>query len=286
MRYLFNSFSLPDHDLPALLRAAHRYGYDGLELRTDQGHNHRIEVDTDRAFRMNAQAQIQGSGLTVDCLCLSAEISDPDRKDTALAQVSARIDLAADIGTPLVRVFGGAFPDSVSRQEARNNLIDVLQRLADHGNRQGVTVCLETHDQWTDPAELADIMTAVDHPGAGLIWDILHTSRRPDAALADTYRSLARWIRHVQMHDALLRTDRLEFRPIGRGEIDHLELLAVLGIGGYDGAIAGEWMNWEPGDIHLPREIDQMRRYETLLHEVTSSSSRRPGGASGTGAMA
>ncbi len=283
MRYLFNTFSLPDHDLPALLGAAHRYGYAGLEVRTDTGHAHNIEIDTSDAFRAEARDQIQASGLSVDCLCLSAEIGDPSRKDAVLQQVSKRVDLACDIGAPLVRVFGGRFPDTVSRQDARNNLIGTLQRLADHGQRRNVTICLETHDEWTDPAELADIMTAVDHPSAGLIWDILHTSRRSGATLADTYRTLNPWIRHVQMHDALLRQDRLEFRPIGHGEIDHLELLAILSAGGYDGAIAGEWMNWEPGDIHLPREISQMHRYETLLHNVAISASERTRPA-GTGA--
>lgn len=285
MRYLFNSFSLPDHDLPALLRSAREYGYDGLEIRTDKGHAHHVEVDTDRAFRTEVRAQILASGLTIDLLCLSTEISDPTTKAPVMQQVSARIDLASDIGVPLVRVFGGRIPDTVSRQQAKNNMIEILRRLGDHGNRQDVTICLETHDEWTDPAELADIMTAVDHPSAGLIWDILHTSRRPGAALGDTYRTLAPWIRHVQMHDALLRQDRLEFRPIGHGEIDHLELLAVLGDGGYDGAIAGEWMDWEPGDIHLPREIGQMRRYEALLQNLATSSNRHPR-PMGTGALA
>ena len=265
MRYLFNSFSLPEHDLPALLSAAHRYGYAGLEIRTDKGQAHHIEVDTGDAFRAEVRAQIQASGLTVDCLCLSTEISDPARSDAVVQQVRPRIDLASDIGVPLVRVFGGRFPDTVSRQHARNNVIDVLRRLAEHGQGRGVVVCLETHDAWTDPAELAGIMDAVNHPNAALIWDILHTGRGSGASLAEAYVTLRPWIRHVQIHDALLRLDRLEFRPIGHGD-----LLALLGGGGYDGAIAGEWMNWEPGEIHLPREITQMRRYETLLREAAA----------------
>lgn len=279
MRYLFNSFSLPDHDLPALLRAALRYGYAGLEIRTDKGQAHHIEVDSDRAFRADVRDQIQASGLAVDCLCLSTQISDPTQQGEVLQQVSRRMDLASDIGVPLVRVFGGPFPDTFSRQRARNNLIDVLRQLADHGRRRDVVVCLETHDQWTEPAELAEIMTSVAHPYAALIWDVLHTGRGSGASLADAYRTLRPWIRHVQMHDALLRLDRLEFRPIGQGDIDHLELLALLGGGGYGGAVAGEWMNWEPGEIHLPREIAQMRRYETLLREAAVPSPPRDPGA-------
>lgn len=275
MRYLFNSLSLPDHDLPALLEAAHRYGYAGLEIRIDQGHAHHIEVDQDAAFRREVQSQVQASGLSIDVLCLSTAISDPIHKEAALAEITARIDLASDIGVPLVRVFGGQFADTISRQRARNNLIEILQTLADYGHGRNVAICLETHDEWTDPTERDDIMTAVDHPSAGLVWDILHTSRRASTTLSDTYRTLAPWIRHVQMHDALLRQDRLAFRPIGHGEINHLELLAVLAAGGYSGAIAGEWMDWEPGDIHLPREIGQMHRYEALLHDATDSSSDR-----------
>lgn len=274
MRYLFNSFSLPDHDIAGLLAAAHRFGYSGLELRTDKGHAHGVEVSSDSDVRRRAAAQIVSSGLSVDCLCLPTEIADPDAAAAVLAQVQSGVDLASDVGIPFVRVFGGEFPDVIARATARQHVVDILTRLADHASTRDVVVCLETHDRWADPGELRRVMTRVDHPHAGLLWDVWQTGRRAGASLADSYHTLSPWIRHVQMHDGLLRIDRLEFRPIGRGDIDHLEVLALLRGGGYQGAIAGEWIDWEPGEVHLPRELAQMHHYEALLNSVHGSAVR------------
>jgi sugar phosphate isomerase/epimerase len=71
-----------------------------------------------------------------------------------------------------------------------------------------------------------------------------------------------------------LRLDRLEFRAIGDGDIDHLELLALLMAGGYSGALGGEWINWEPAEVHLPRELATLQRYEALLQGARSSTGR------------
>ena len=38
-----------------------------------------------------------------------------------------------------------------------------------------------------------------------------------------------------------------------------MELLAGAGYSGY---LSGEWIKWEPAEVHLPREIATMKGYE------------------------
>jgi hypothetical protein len=36
----------------------------------------------------------------------------------------------------------------------------------------------------------------------------------------------------------------------------------LLRAAGYDGYLSGEWIDWEPCEVHLPRELATMRVYE------------------------
>jgi hypothetical protein len=55
---------------------------------------------------------------------------------------------------------------------------------------------------------------------------------------------------------------------MGEGEIDHKRALALALQAGYQGYLSGEWIDWHPWEIHLPRELSVLRRYEwELAHE-------------------
>ncbi|MGL5930740.1 MAG: sugar phosphate isomerase/epimerase family protein [Dermatophilaceae bacterium] len=272
MRYQFNSYSMPDADLDTLFSAAHRYGYDGVELRLTEGHRHGVEPDLSATARARVRRQIDASGLRVDCLCSSARLAVPSTAESALAETERALSLAADIGARYVRVFGGPVPDDTSRNRAGEALVDGLRRAGAGAAGRGVTVLLETHDDWAAPATVARIMSEVGHPTAvGVLWDVWHTGRTGRSSVGDAHAILEPWIRHVQMHDGMLRQDRLAWRRIGQGEVDHLEMLACLLASGYDGAVSGEWIDWEPADEHLPRELATMRHYEQLLRSVRTT---------------
>ena len=50
--------------------------------------------------------------------------------------------------------------------------------------------------------------------------------------------------------------------PIGEGAIDHRRALELLTEFGYQGYISGEWIRWEPWEVHLPRELATLKTYE------------------------
>ena len=47
--------------------------------------------------------------------------------------------------------------------------------------------------------------------------------------------------------------------PVGQGDIDHAAALRCLKQSGYDGAVSGEWIQWEPHEVPLPRELALLR---------------------------
>lgn len=268
----FTSFSAPAADLSGLVALARRYDYQGLELRIGAGHGHAVEPGLDAAGRRRVREVITEHGLGLSCLGSGALLSRADDRRRHLATAMAAVDLAADCGAELVRVFAGPLVDDVSRSDAQRLLIASLRSVTAHAADRGVTVGLETHDDWSDPARLRTVMTEVDHPAVGIVWDVWHPGRSAGASIADAHRLLQPWIRHVHVHDGLLRLDRLEFRAMGEGDLDHREVFELLHAARYPGAVSGEWLDWEPAEIHLPRERAALRALEhAVLDRPTST---------------
>jgi len=262
VKYAFMTFSCPDLTFDAVLDTAQRFGYDGVELRISSNHRHGLEWDTPPAVRRAARAKAEEAGVALCCVATSCRLADP-AAEGMIEQARQSINLAADLGAPRIRVFGGKFPEAVSREEATEVLTRSLSVLAEHAQARGVVVCLETHDAWCDPAHVAEVMRRVDHPAVGVNWDIMHPVRVAGKTMDEAFEALRPWIGHVHFHDGCLAPDRPGLTPIGEGDIDHRRAVALLKGMGYTGFLSGEWIGWEPCEVHLPRELATMKRYES-----------------------
>lgn len=262
MKYAFMSFSAPHLSLQDMLAYASQTGYDGIEPRIDSKHAHGIELDTSAAQRQEIRKRAEDSGVALCCIATSCKYADPAAAPTWVEQTRHAIALASDIGSPRLRVFGGAIPQHVTREQAIDSLVQSLSAVADEAEQHGVTICLETHDDWTDPAHVAAVMRQVDHPAIGVNWDYQHTTRLAKATVDQAFEVLRPWIQHVHFHDGENRADKLVFLPVGQGGYDNQRVVELLLHAGYDGYLSGEWINWEPYDTHLPRELAAMRQLE------------------------
>jgi len=255
------SFSCPELSLAEILTLARRFGYDGIEARMSADHKHGVEVSAFTTDRERIKLTVAQSGVALCCLATSCSYADPEKRKENLKMTLRAIDLAGDLGTPCIRVFGGRIPEGIDRAAAIAALIEALGSVADHAEERGVTVCMETHDDWCDPAHVAAVMQGVDRPGIAVNWDIMHPIRRGGATMDSAFQTLKPWIRHVHFHDGTIEGN-LQMTPIGEGAIDHLRAVELLTQLGYEGYMSGEWINWEPYETHLPRELATMRQYE------------------------
>jgi sugar phosphate isomerase/epimerase len=260
MKYAFMTFSTPALGLPETLEIAGYYGYDGIEPRLDAQHAHGVEVNTTAAERNTIRHLVDGSDVALACLATSVTYANPDTTAEMIRQTHERIDLAGDLAVPALRVFGGTIPEGVSREQAIDLLVSSLGTVADHAGERAVTLCVETHDDWCDPAHLATVLRRVKHPAIAANWDIMHPVRTGSATMDAAFHALEPWIRHLHIHDG--GGDNVSFAPIGSGDIDHRRALELLAGASYDGYLSGEWINWEPHDVHLPRELAAMQRFE------------------------
>ena len=264
MKYAFMTFSTPQLTLEGVLETAELYGYEGVEFRLDAKHAHGVEVAATAAERREMRDRIAASGIAPCCLATSIKYADPAVKDDMLKQTHERIDLAGDLGSPAIRVFGGAVPADLPREQAIEHVAACLASVADHAAERKVTVCMETHDHWCDPAHVAAVLSRVNHPAIACNWDVMHPVRMGFATVETSFEVLKPWIRHTHLHDGV-GGQALKLVPIGTGDIDHKAFIRCLKSIHFKGFLSGEWIGWEPFEIHLPRELATLKKYEQDL---------------------
>jgi len=261
MKYSFMSFSCPELNLDEVIAIAKKYGYDGIEPRISENHKHGIELDSSESFRKECRQKSQESGIALSCIATSYDYANPGTNRELVSDTHKAIDLAGDVGASRIRVFGGVIPEGITREAAIDLLVKSMQAVADHAAERGVTICMETHDDWCNPEHLAQVMKRVNHPAIAINWDIMHPVRVAEVTMDEAFQELKPWIKHVHFHDGAT-DDKLVMVPIGEGYVDNRRAVELLKASKYDGFMSGEWINWEPYEIHLPRELSTMKRYE------------------------
>ncbi|MBU4200050.1 MAG: sugar phosphate isomerase/epimerase [Verrucomicrobia bacterium] len=262
MNYAFMTFSCPELTLDQVLALARKYGYDGIELRISANHQHGVEFDSSPATRKEAGQKAKAAGIRMACVATSCVYADPAKTAAMIEDTHQAIDLAGDIGAPRIRVFGGVFPETVSREQAIEGVARALTSVADHAQQRQVIVCLETHDAWCDPAHVAAVIRKVNHPAIGVNWDIMHPVNTAKVTVDHAFTTLKSWIRHVHFHDGNIMKGHIALCPIGQGIVNHRRTVQLLKTLPYPYFLSGEWIGWEPYDVHLPRELATMRGYE------------------------
>jgi sugar phosphate isomerase/epimerase len=261
MKYAFMSFSTPKLSLVETIHVAEQNGYDGIEPRLDAGHAHGVEVSASPEERASIRRLFAATEVELACLATSLSYADPDQADVMLRQTRERIDLAADVGAPALRVFGGRIPEGISRERAIELLVESLGSVAEYAVERGITLYLETHDDWCDPLHVAAVVEQVNQPAVAVNWDAMHPVRTGHATMDGAFETLKPWIRHLHVHDGV-GGESLELVPMGQGDYDHRRVIELLMSIDFDGYISGEWIDWEPYDVHLPRELATLKRYE------------------------
>ena len=262
LKYSFMSFSCPHATLDEMLAMAKRYGYDGVEPRIQAGHAHGIEPTISAHTRQEIRQKAQDAAVALCCIATSVHFANPTGTAEQLELIRPCIDLAGDLGVPRLRIFGGALPKGFRREEAIHLMAHSLNEIAKQAEQRNVVVCLETHDDWCNPTHVADVMKHANHPSIGVNWDIMHPVRQGGVTMDQAYGILKPWIRHVHFHDGLNKTEPVQLKPVGQGDIDHRRAVQLLQEMNYDGYLSGEWIGWEPPEVHLPRELATMKSYE------------------------
>ncbi|MGZ4114630.1 MAG: sugar phosphate isomerase/epimerase family protein [Actinomycetota bacterium] len=256
MRLAFSTLACPEWPLERVLAAAAEYGYDGVELRMLDADLVSPAIPGER--RRAVRRAFERARVPLCCLDTSFEIADPGAE---LGEAVAYVELAADLGAPMIRLFGGA-PDGEAISATTMRVAGRLARLADHGRELGVTVALETHDSFASGEAAAGVVRDAP-PDVGIIWDTLNAFVTGEPA-ASTFAFVADRLLHVHVKDGGIPPDLERNELFGDGRVPLLDILRMLSSHRYEGWLSVEWeKRWQPSipdaDTALPQYAAALR---------------------------
>jgi sugar phosphate isomerase/epimerase len=266
----FSTLGCPDWTFEEILARGKACGFDGVGFRGVNGEIDLTKIPEFAADQLPATRQrLANAGLAPAMVLSGARLIVPAAEVEANLRVAeTHVEIAAGLGAPAIRVFGGQFPIGLSRAAAVERAARRLRRLGDFASARGVAVLLETHDDFADPALLRRVLEAAGHPAVGAVWDTHHTFRIAEASMQGAWDAIGPWVRAVDIKDSI--TDfaaPLGYRyvPLGEGDVPVAEAVGVLRAGGYAGWLTCEWEKlWHPDlaspEIAFPQFIAEMRR--------------------------
>lgn len=272
MPIAFSTLGCPGWEWKKILDQASQHGYLALELR-----GIRNEMDLSKSPQFTGEKlkeslkDLDALGLRISDLGASARLGEPDpeKRSAQLDEARRFIDLAQKLKSPYVRIFGGKLQAGQTMESATGRIIDGFRALHDHAKGSGVTLLIESHDEFTTSQSLLGILKGASLSTAALLWDAHHTAVAGNEKPADTFRQLGKYVRHTHLKDSRApragETDR-RYVLTGTGEVPVKETVQVLIKGGYRGYFCFEWeKRWHPEieepEIAIPHYARVMREY-------------------------
>ena len=255
-------------DLYGFLDYAARVGAEGVELLDMFWTDENSEI-------IEVKRRCAGLGLKLPVYSTSTNFFQPDAAARAqqLASLRHGVDVAAQLGAGLLRVFSGDQIPGFSLEQGINWVVDSLATGADYAASQGVTLALENHGHVAGRSEqVHGIIEAVNSPALRANLDtgnFLLVGQDPLQAA----KALVDLVALVHLKDFTyaapdetghvyqgLDGKRYTGSIVGEGLVDLAGIYSVLARHGYDGWLSLEYEgNAEPLEFAVPRCLAAMR---------------------------
>ncbi|HIE52173.1 MAG TPA: sugar phosphate isomerase/epimerase [Armatimonadetes bacterium] len=228
MKFSFLSSVYPSLSLAELLAKAQQYGYEGLELRVEWGHQHGVELAASAKQRAQARQQFADQGLACAGLATGVRFISPEARERAqqVELLKKYLDLAAEVGAACVRIFGDPVPteSEAARRQAMVWEAEGIAAVDDWAGRRGVTVCLETHGNLL-ASWATQILEQSGAEHAAILWHAAHHVRHGQS-VEEAWSYLQGKIRHGHVNVTEERVPPDEIRRT-------FELLQAAGFTGF-----------------------------------------------------
>jgi sugar phosphate isomerase/epimerase len=210
------------------------------------------------AQRARVRRTITDGGLRLCCLDTSFEIARPEE---SLGEALACVELAAELGAPMIRLFAGP-PEDEPWDTTVARTTERATALADLGRSLGVTIAVETHDRFAAGTVLAEALRPAP-ADVGIVWDTLNALVAGEPAEL-TFASVRDRLVHVHIKDGAVPPEVDENRLLGDGRVPIRSIVEMVAAAGYEGWLSVEWEKlWQPwipdADVALPRYLDGLR---------------------------
>jgi sugar phosphate isomerase/epimerase len=235
-------------DLHGFVDKAAGWGVDAVELTS-----YYFPKEFDAAYVASLKRHCHLLGIEVSTTPIRNTFTWPagPEREKEIAHVKRWLDVAADLGSPAIRIFAGDAQKGQPEAEARRHCVESIEACADHAAKRGVFLALENHGGVVaEPDGLLEIVKAVKSEWFGVNLDTgnFHGT--------DPYADLARVLPY-----AVTAQVKVEIQAKGgaKQEADFGRLVRMLKDGGYRGYVTLEYEAAEAPLTAVPRYLERLR---------------------------
>lgn len=264
MKLTVSTLACPDWTLPQIVEACAAAGIGGIDLRglgpeIDITHLPEFTADLSQTLGILATHNLQ-----IPCYATSVTLisPSPQRWHEMLDEAHRYAVLAAKTSTRFLRIFGGAMPKDLSRDESLAMAGRHLRQIVKLCKPHGAQPLLETHDDWSTSRVVRELLHEFSPADAAVLWDVEHTTRAGESP-ADVAGSLSRYIRHVHLKDSIRQDCKSIPKLLGEGDLPLADCFKALRSFGYEGWLCLETeKRWHPEIAPAPEvSVPQFARF-------------------------
>ncbi len=254
MRPGFMSSVFPKQTLGELIGTAQRYGYEGIEFRTEWDQRHGIELAATEAQLEEARRMLADAGIGASCIATSVKFNSLDTANHLPQREALRkvIVLAAHVGAPFIRTFSDGLPaDAADRDRVLHLAAESYAALDAWAREHGIVVLVETHTnmkgQWA-----RQILDEAGATNLEVLWHTAHHLQRGES-VDEAHGYLKGHVRHVHF------TAESDSKHVT--DADNQRMFDLLAQDGYQGFYSVEIINPEDPDAVLAHHIAKYHQY-------------------------
>lgn len=202
MKLSYMTWVCPDWEIEKVVRFANETEYDGVELRVDTKHAHQVSSESSGEKRKYVKTLFDHANVEVSSIATSILFSSPkpEIRKKSIEDAKANMNLAADLGAGVVRLFAGK-EIPILTDESADYIAAAFDEVGDYAKASGVCPVLESeHDIIKTAEEAAEIVKRVNTSNFGVLWN--HSGMD-----ARTFDLLKDHVRHFHLHDEVLEPD-------------------------------------------------------------------------------
>jgi len=187
-------------DIPTIIKNCAETGFEGVELRTT--HAHGVELSLTKAEREKVRKQFADSPIELAGLGSTYEYhsADPAEVRRNIEGTKEYTKLAADVGSPGVKVRPNGVPDGVPLEKTLEQIGRALREVGAFAADWGVEIRLEVHGRTTsEPPNIRTILDVADHKNVKACWNSNATDLSPDGTIRKNVDLLKKDIGLVHM---------------------------------------------------------------------------------------
>ncbi|WP_165972215.1 sugar phosphate isomerase/epimerase family protein [Paenibacillus piri] len=281
-----NTDGAPPIDTMGVIRFAKEAGFDAVDITAYYipGYdNFTMPTKPDEeiyAYARDVKKLCEQLGIAISGTGVKNDFADPNDERRALdvKRVKYWIDVAAEMGAPVMRVFNGDVPKDIQDSDwetiAKTRIVPALRECAEYGAKKGVVVGMQNHGDMVCTADqVIKILKWVDHPNIGLI---------NDTGFFKTFRSRTgegySWYDDIEAVLPYTVNFQVKKKPAGANTeipIDLEELFTRIRYSDYRGYIPLETL-WVNGDANHPKDLaeppfDQVRDFLNKMKAASES---------------